>query len=78
MAFFSKTYHPFYDYIRTLSNNEVDRDRLIHDGITKTLVLSETRKERVTERRDVSMHPIKMGFMTLPLVVIISIQHWLT
>ncbi|RJL47375.1 HAD hydrolase family protein [Pectobacterium carotovorum] len=59
---FSKIHHPFHDYIRTLSNYEMDRDRLTQNGITKILVLSEKVKERVTERGDVSIHTHKDGF----------------
>ncbi|EJL9553308.1 HAD hydrolase family protein [Salmonella enterica] len=59
---FSKTHHPFHDYIRDLSSYETDKDQLIHDGITKILILSETGKDRITKIGDVSIHTHKDGF----------------
>ncbi|CRG50423.1 hypothetical protein B7R74_16875 [Yersinia pseudotuberculosis] len=59
---FSKTYHPFHDYIRNLSNYEMDKNELIHDGITKILILSEIEKDKILEIGDVSTHFHKDGF----------------
>ncbi|MBF1995945.1 HAD hydrolase family protein [Serratia symbiotica] len=48
--------------MRDLSSYETDKDQLIHDGITKILILSETEKDRITKIGDVSIHTHKDGF----------------
>lgn len=45
----SKVTHPFHDYIKSLSNYEYPESALIEKGITKLLILDNTKESEVTE-----------------------------
>lgn len=55
----SKNHHPFHEYIRSLSNHEIDEEDLIASGVTKILILSEEHKDKImmhAKENDVSIH----------------------
>ena len=59
---FSNVHHSFHDYIRSLSNDQVRKEELIKNGVTKILVLSDNNKNVLTNGIDVSIHVHKDGF----------------
>jgi hydroxymethylpyrimidine pyrophosphatase-like HAD family hydrolase len=55
----SKHPHPFHEYIRSLSNDEVYEEDIISGGVTKILILSEAHRDSIimhAQDDDVSIH----------------------